>query len=110
VKNPITLAKTLLLDPVKSPHIFLGGSDAGKYAKANGLELVDPEYFWTEQRWKQHMEGLEKDKKKSGKDDCDQASEIEPSPMETVGAVAVDMYGRIATATSTRKDINNNNG
>ena len=48
VKNPITLAKALLLDPDKSPHIFLGGSDAEKYAKANGLELVDPKYFWTE--------------------------------------------------------------
>jgi len=56
------------------------------------------------------MEGLEKDKKKSGKDDCDQASELDPSPMGTVGAVAVDMYGIIATATSTGKDINNDNG
>ncbi|CAH1760087.1 14571_t:CDS:2 [Entrophospora sp. SA101] len=101
VKNPITLAKTLLLD-ADNPHVFLGGVEAENYAKVNGLELVDPKYFWTEKRWKQHLEGLEK-KKKGGKDDdwYSLAPGFDSSPMGTVGAVAVDKYGTIATATST---------
>ncbi|CAG8652007.1 5407_t:CDS:2, partial [Scutellospora calospora] len=59
VKNPIILAKTLLQDP-ENPHVFLGGIEAEKYAKSKGLEMVDPGYFWTQQRWKQHLDGLEK--------------------------------------------------
>nr|CAG8434816.1 932_t:CDS:2 [Entrophospora candida] len=101
VKNPITLAKTLLLD-ADNPHVFLGGVEAENYAKVNGLELVDPKYFWTEKRWKQHLEGLEKKKKGGKDDDCySLAPGFDSSPMGTVGAVAVDKYGTIATATST---------
>jgi len=98
VKNPITLAKTLLLDP-ENPHVFLGGIEAEEYAKKKGLEIVDPCYFWTEQRWKQHLEGLEKGNNDSLKVDSS------PYPMGTVGAIAVDKNGIIATATSTGKFI-----
>ncbi|CAG8573707.1 10270_t:CDS:2 [Acaulospora colombiana] len=108
IKNPIVLAKTLLLDP-ENPHVFLGGIEAEKYAKSKGLEMVDPSYFFTEQRWKQHMDGLEKGKSSEniGYDapqlnfnDASQP-EFDPSPMGTVGAVAVDVNGIIAAATST---------
>src|SRR3954452_7925511 len=85
VKNPITLAKTLLLDP-ENPHVFLGGIEAEEYAKKKGLEIVDPCYFWTKRRWKQHLEGLEKDNNEANSS---------PYPMGTVGAVAVDKNGII---------------
>jgi len=120
VRNPITLAKTILFDP-EVPHVFLGGEEAEKYAREQGLEIVDPGYFWTEARWKQHLEGLgkgrTKDREAEGflngswteknilhydagirKGEC-----IDLNPMGTVGAVAVDYDGVIAVATSTGK-------
>ncbi|RIA81781.1 nucleophile aminohydrolase [Glomus cerebriforme] len=93
VKNPITLAKTLLLDP-ENRHVFLGGVEAEEYAKKKGLGIVDPCYFWTKRRWKQHLEGLENGNKNL-------ATDLNPYPKGTVGAVAVDKNGIIATATST---------
>ena len=39
VKNPITLAKTLLLDP-ENPHVFLGGILAEDYAKKRGGQCL----------------------------------------------------------------------
>ncbi|CAG8462589.1 13778_t:CDS:2 [Ambispora leptoticha] len=101
VKNPITLAKTILLDP-ECRHVFLGGSEAEKYAKDKGLEIVDPGYFWTEKRWRQHMEGLERQKLTSDSpNSLLLKDEFDASPKGTVGAVAVDKYGIIASATST---------
>ncbi|GBC05643.1 hypothetical protein RclHR1_06330013 [Rhizophagus clarus] len=95
VKNPITLAKTLLLDP-ENPHVFLGGIAAEEYAEKKGLEIVDPSYFWTKKRWKQHLEGLEK-----GNNNYLEMDSSPYPPMGTVGAVAIDKNGIIATATST---------
>ncbi|CAG8816044.1 22518_t:CDS:2, partial [Gigaspora rosea] len=105
VKNPITLAKTLLQDP-ENPHVFLGGIEAEKYAKSKGLEMVDPGYFWTKQRWKQHLDGLEKKKPENLKmlndlDGGDSRDADDPISMGTVGAIAVDINGIISTATST---------
>ncbi|CAG8679411.1 270_t:CDS:2, partial [Cetraspora pellucida] len=111
IKNPIILAKTLLQDP-ENPHVFLGGIEAEKYAKSKGLEIVDPGYFWTKHRWKQHLDELENKKPMQpenlrminnlnngdSRDVCDAA---DPSPIGTVGAVAVDINGIISTATST---------
>jgi len=125
VKNPITLAKTVLFDP-GVPHVFLGGEEAEKYAREQGLETVDPRYFWTEARWKQHLEGLGKGRTKGREaegypnENWINGSEAEKNilhydagirkgecidlnPMGTVGAVAVDYDGVIAVATSTGK-------
>ncbi|CAG8582567.1 71_t:CDS:2 [Ambispora gerdemannii] len=102
VKNPITLAKTILLDP-ECRYVFLGGSEAEKYAKDKELEIVDPGYFWTEHRWRQHLEGLEKQKPASSDflNTLPSKDELDANPKGTVGAVAVDKYGIIASATST---------
>lgn len=45
VKNPISLAR-LVMD--KSPHSYLGFSGAEEFAKQQGVEMVDNEYFITE--------------------------------------------------------------
>lgn len=51
IKNPIMLAR-LVYD--RSPHILLAGNGAEEFAAANGMELVeDPQYFFSEHRWKQ---------------------------------------------------------
>lgn len=107
IKNPISLAKTLILDP-DNPHVFLAGIEAENYAKSKGLETVDPSYYFTEFRWKQHMDGL--GKSPSNSEDTiivkrEDPAEYNQSPTGTVGAVAVDANGIIAAATSTGKSI-----
>ena len=47
VKNPIRAARAVL---EKSDHVMLSGSGAETFAEEQGLELVDPEYFYTERR------------------------------------------------------------
>ncbi|KAF3903228.1 L-asparaginase [Dactylellina cionopaga] len=67
VKNPILLAKELLLrdDPSVErgrQHNCLSGPYAEKLAEGWGLDIVDPSYFFTEKRWEQHLKDLERDK------------------------------------------------
>lgn len=59
IKNPITAAKTVML---KSPHVMMIGAGAEKFAKEQGLTIVDPSYFYTEDRWKQLQKAKEEDK------------------------------------------------
>jgi beta-aspartyl-peptidase (threonine type) len=88
VRNPIRLARAVM---EKSPHVFLGGSGAEEFAREQGLELVDPDWFATPERWRQ-LEELKA--KKLGWFD----GEVKYG---TVGAVAVDAQGHVAAATST---------
>lgn len=48
VKNPILLARAVM---EKSPHVMLAGAGAEAFAAEQGIELVDPSYFFTESRW-----------------------------------------------------------
>jgi len=109
VKNPITLARAVM---EKSPHVMMIGDGAEKFAKEQGIELVDEKYFFTQSRWDalQQVKKEEEEKKKaSGKP----APPAKPSYAEmpasqepqnrfgTVGAVALDKNGNIAAGTST---------
>ncbi len=86
VKNPVTLARWVM---ERTPHVFLAGDGAVAFAKAEGMELVAPDYFWTEQRWASFKESR-------------RAGAARPSSEQgTVGAVALDRYGNLAAATST---------
>jgi beta-aspartyl-peptidase (threonine type) len=84
VKNPIKLAR-LVLD--KSPHVLLAEDGATEFAREHNLELVDPEYFFTQRRWDALQKAKEKEQDSNGHG--------------TVGAVALDQAGNIAAATST---------
>jgi L-asparaginase / beta-aspartyl-peptidase len=83
VKNPISLARMVM---EKSPHVFMVGQGAERFADEMKVERVDPKYFFTQKRWddwqKKLKEEAEKDK-------------------DTVGAVALDVHGNLAAATST---------
>ncbi len=81
IKNPVSAARAVM---EKSKHVMLTGEGAEKFAKENGLTIVDPSYFITDER----KEAWQKIKDKSG-----QAG--------TVGAVALDQQGNLAAATST---------
>ncbi|MBV8911241.1 MAG: isoaspartyl peptidase/L-asparaginase [Gammaproteobacteria bacterium] len=88
VKNPVKLARAVM---EHSPHVFLGGSGAEEFAREQGLELVEADWFATPERWRQLQELKEK---KLGWFDAE-------VKYGTVGAVAVDAAGHVAAATST---------
>lgn len=89
-KNPIKLARAVM---EQSKHVMLIGEGAETFGKSVGVEFVDPSYFRTEQRWQQLQDAKAKE--------AAQAALPRSYYYGTVGAVALDSEGRIATATST---------
>src|SRR5436305_4765980 len=61
IRNPIGLARLIM---EKSPHVMLDCAGAEAFAKANEVELVDPKYSFTRERWNalQKMKGAEKNR------------------------------------------------
>jgi L-asparaginase / beta-aspartyl-peptidase len=105
VKNPISLARAVMED---SPHVMLVGAGAELFAQQIGVELVDKEYFYTEERWQalQRVQKAEAAARSSGKEfivsDQDRHG--------TVGAVALDRKRNLAAATSTGGNTNKRPG
>jgi beta-aspartyl-peptidase (threonine type) len=93
VKNPILLARAVM---EHSPHVMLIGDGAEEFAKEQGITLVDPSYFRTEERWQQLQKALKEDTKKQPHADIETAKHF-----GTVGAVALDAQGHLAAGTST---------
>ncbi len=101
VKNPIMAARAVM---EKSEHVLLTGKGAEQFAKEAGLEIVDPHYFWTPERWNALQEALKDDSIKAA-----QAHALNEkfgiinrdNKFGTVGAVALDHDGNLAAATST---------
>ncbi len=85
-RNPVRVAR-LVLD---RPQVLLAGAPAVDLARQAGLPFGDRDYFFTEARWTALQETLK------GKADDDPARRH-----GTVGAVAVDIHGDLAAATST---------
>jgi beta-aspartyl-peptidase (threonine type) len=85
-RAPISLARRLLEE---GPHVFLSGKGADEFARDHGLEQVPNSWFEIPERRRQLEELLAE----GGFDD-----EIKYG---TVGAVAVDVDGHVAVATST---------
>jgi L-asparaginase / beta-aspartyl-peptidase len=103
VKNPITLARAIM---EKSPHVMMVGDGAEKFAKEQNVELVDEKYFWTQRRWDELQNELEKEKAKVKSHKAklpagDFRLDSPDSKYGTVGAVALDRKGNIAAGTST---------
>ncbi|KAI1933684.1 hypothetical protein LOZ66_006328 [Ophidiomyces ophidiicola] len=105
VRHPIQLAKEVLLrtgdakghENGGSMHSQLCGPYVEKLARDWGLEFKPDEWFWTEKRWKEHLDGLKKPRLGAL---IDQDAGIYLS-QGTVGAVCLDQWGNIAVATST---------
>jgi beta-aspartyl-peptidase (threonine type) len=93
VKNPILLARAVM---EHSPHVMLIGDGAEEFAKEQGITLVDPSYFRTEERWQQLQKALKEDAEKQPHADLETAKHF-----GTVGAVALDAQGHLAAGTST---------
>lgn len=93
VKNPIRLARAVM---EKSPHVFLVGQGAERFAVENGLDTVSPSWFFTQERWDALQQVLHK-----GKTGSQNIGEKPDYKFGTVGAVALDRQGNLAAATST---------
>jgi beta-aspartyl-peptidase (threonine type) len=111
VKNPIVLARQVMQ---QSPHVMLVGDGAEEFAKAQGVTLVAPGYFYTERRWQQLQRALEAEKKGHGPSAQREGGSdgLEPGEVKfgTVGAVALDRHGHLAAGTSTGGMTNKRTG
>ena len=93
LKNPIQAARAVM---ERSKHVMLSGKGAEQFAEEQGLETVEPDYFFTEHRW----EALQK--AKAAEDKASGALEVNPDfKFGTVGCVALDKNGNLAAGTST---------
>jgi beta-aspartyl-peptidase (threonine type) len=95
IRRPVRAARAVLVDGV---HVLLCGAGAEAFARGRGLEMVDPSYFSTDARRQQLMQALSADRVSL---DHDGAPLAEGTKFGTVGAVALDMHGHLAAATST---------
>ena len=93
VKNPIVLARAVM---DKSRHVMLQGEGAEKFAIAQNIEMVDPEYFYTKRRYNQMKKKVRANKAKKHS-----FLDTPETKYGTVGAVAKDGCGNLAAATST---------
>lgn len=104
IKNPVSTARAVM---EQSEHVMMVGKGAEEFAASVGQPLVDPSYFYTDQRWR----GLQKAKAAVQEAADSAASKHPPAALKqpgnrdykygTVGAVALDRYGNLAAATST---------
>lgn len=83
IRNPVLAAHAVM---VGSTHVMLAGTGAERFAAERNIELVEPEYFRTEERWRQ-LERV-----RAGESGFE---------LGTVGAVARDAERHLAAATST---------
>ncbi|MGM0666628.1 MAG: isoaspartyl peptidase/L-asparaginase family protein [Bacteroidota bacterium] len=80
IKNPISAARAVM---EQSVHVMLAGKGASAFAIEQGLEQVDPSYFYTDHRYRQLTEAINNEKH------------------GTVGCCALDRNGNLAAGTST---------
>ena len=95
VRSPVLAARAVL---ERSPHVFLSGTGAEAFAAEQGLELVDSSWFADAVRLAQLEAALE-----DGMVVLDHSGRTagDGEAGGTVGAVARDLSGRLAAATST---------
>ncbi|HYJ81235.1 MAG TPA: isoaspartyl peptidase/L-asparaginase [Allosphingosinicella sp.] len=87
-RNPVSLARAVM---EHSPHVFLSREGADQFSREQGLDQVGPEWFATAERRRQ-LEVMRSDESHYFDEELKYG---------TVGAVAVDMHGHVAAATST---------
>ncbi|KVR36426.1 isoaspartyl peptidase, partial [Burkholderia ubonensis] len=110
VRNPVLAARRVM---EASEHVLFAGAGADAFAAAQGLELAEPSYFDTEAR---HAQWVKARAAAGAMLDHDAATfafgaspsqQQPPEPLDpdrkhgTVGAVACDLHGHVAAATST---------
>ncbi len=102
IRNPISAARAVM---EKSEHVMMAGKGAEEFAKQAGLTLVNPSYFYTDERWQGLQQALKQDSMKAVLDHDKKSMKlgtVNPDfKFGTVGAVALDNAGNLAAGTST---------
>jgi beta-aspartyl-peptidase (threonine type) len=107
VRRPLRAARAVM---ERSEHVLLVGAGAEAFAQSCGLELVATDYFSTELRREQLQRALAADTTLLDHDapalsfvgaHSGAAPINEERKLGTVGAVALDLHGNLAAATST---------
>lgn len=62
IRNPISAARAVM---EKSEHVMMAGKGAEDFARQAGLTIVEPAYFYTEDRWKGLQQALKQDSVKA---------------------------------------------
>jgi beta-aspartyl-peptidase (threonine type) len=111
VRSAIRLSRLVL---EKSPHVYFVGEGAERFAGEHGMELIENEELVIEREVKRLREFKAK-LAAGGKDttfsgEQDEIHPVEMSSHDTVGAVALDVKGNIAGATSTGGTLNKDPG
>ena len=105
VKNPITLAKSVMQH---SNHVFMAGHGAEVFAKQLNIEMAPNEYFYEQMRYDQLIQAKANDR--IDLDHVDNKFENGEKKFGTVGAVALDVFGNISAGTSTGGMTNKKHG
>jgi beta-aspartyl-peptidase (threonine type) len=92
IRNPVLAARAVM---ERTPHVMLAAGGADRFAREQGLAVVEPGYFGTARR----RAALEAEQARQRGKLARRASEAEQHG--TVGAVALDAHGNLAAATST---------
>ncbi|OCS47639.1 isoaspartyl peptidase/L-asparaginase family protein [Ralstonia pickettii] len=104
LRNPILAARAVM---ERSEHVLFTSDGAEAFAQAQGLEFVEPDYYYTEARYAQWQRARQQDGMALLDHDAASLVAKEAAPIDpdnkfgTVGAVACDAQGRLAAATST---------
>jgi beta-aspartyl-peptidase (threonine type) len=97
IRHPISAAIKVMEN---SPHVMLSGAGADVFAASQGLEIVAPEYFFTERRINSLKRVKEAEAKKESISSTEEAF-VQHQRYGTVGCVALDLEGNLAAGTST---------
>ncbi len=92
IQNPVALARMVM---EKSEHVFLAGNGAIEFAKTMNCTFQDEAWFHDDFRYQQWLEIKDTDTTQ-----LDHSIKKEQK-FGTVGAVALDVFGNVAAATST---------
>ncbi|WP_430420857.1 isoaspartyl peptidase/L-asparaginase family protein [Phenylobacterium sp.] len=104
-RHPISAARAVIEG---STHVMLGGEGADAFARSQGLEQVEPGFFFTEERWRSLETALGKlglpvPARPAGAAPASGKARLvhEEGKYGTVGVVARDTQGDVAAGTST---------
>ncbi|MGH8474634.1 MAG: isoaspartyl peptidase/L-asparaginase family protein [Methylococcales bacterium] len=115
IANPVQLARRVLQE---SGHVMLIGAGAMQFAEQSGIPRVHDDYFLTPERVEELKKVQQQHRKsqhgeESGEDGVVEAKGSEDSATQeygTIGAVARDLQGNLAAATSTGGLVNKRSG
>lgn len=104
VVNPISLARLVM---EKTPHVYLAFGGAETFARQQGVQIAEPEYFLTEKSINQLKAVQNKQPERKPTPILESSADVsldgttKPFIGETVGCVVVDKLGHCVAATST---------